>query len=458
MAVYRHNKKISKNIFLLRPYQENNSKDLTMLSKTNQSLALTMSTIAFTVCFAVWTIFAIIGVQIKQDLQLSDTQFSLLIGIPILTGSLVRLFLGIWADQYGGRPIFMVIMLSSALFTWCLTYATTYNMLLLTALGVGLSGGSFVVGISYLSKWYDKQHQGTALGIYGMGNIGAAVTKFVAPIIMVHYGWHAVAKIWAISLVFMAVLFWFFTKDEPQIQAQRAAKASPKSMLESLKPLKKLQVWRFSFYYFFVFGGFVALALWLPRYYIGVYKLDIDIAGMLAASFSVAGSLFRAVGGYLSDKYGARAVMYWTFIVCALCCFLLAYPETEYVIHGIKENKVFSFGWGFIPFTIIVFVLGFFMSLGKAAIYKHIPVYYPNDVGSVAGVVGLIGGLGGFFLPIGFGLMNDTIGVWTSCFMLMFILVATALVWMHVTIVLKERNLKKSKYLPELGEAPIKTK
>lgn len=426
-----------------------------MASKIEQNTALSLTTLAFTVCFAVWTIFAIIGVQIKQDMGLTDTQFSLLIGTPILTGSLIRLFLGIWADQYGGRPIFMAVMLSSALFTWVLTYADTYEMMLLTALGVGLAGGSFVVGIAYLSKWYDKKHQGTALGVYGTGNIGAAVTKFIAPFVMVSYGWHTVARVWAVSLVMMAVLFWIFTKDEPQIRAQRAGGDAPKSMRESLKPLKNLQVWRFSLYYFFVFGGFVALALWLPHYYVGVYDMNIKTAGMLAASFSVAGSLFRAVGGYLSDTYGARTVMYWTFFVSSACCFLLSYPSTDYVIHGIRSNIVFSFGWGFIPFTVIVFILGFFMSLGKAAVYKHIPVYYPNDVGAVAGIVGLIGGLGGFFLPICFGIMNDILNVWTSCFMLMFLLVAIALAWMHLTIVIIERNLKKSKYLPELGEAPL---
>ncbi len=423
-----------------------------MSIKTDQSFALSLSTIAFTICFAVWTIFAIIGVQIKQDMGLNDTQFSLLIGTPILTGSLIRLVLGIWADQYGGRPIFMAVMLSSAFFTWCLIYSDTYEMMLLTALGVGISGGSFVVGIAYLSKWYDKAHQGTALGVYGMGNIGAAVTKFIAPFVMVAYGWHAVAQIWAVALVAIAVIFWFFTKDEPQIKAQKQSKAAPKSMMQALAPLKKLQVWRFSLYYFFVFGGFVALALWLPRYYVGVYGMDIKQAGMLAASFSVAGSLFRAIGGWMSDKYGARMVMYWTFSVCVICCFILSYPATDYTVHGIRENISFSFGIGFIPFTVVLFVLGFFMAMGKAAIYKHIPVYYPDNVGSVAGIVGLIGGLGGFFLPLAFGIMNDLIGVWTSCFMLLFLLVFIALIWMHVTILWMERNLKKSKYLPELQD------
>lgn len=427
-----------------------------MSLKYDQTAAVSLTTIAFTVCFAVWTIFAIIGVQIKQDMGLTDTQFSLLLGTPILTGSLIRLVLGIWADQYGGRPIYMSVMLSSAFFTWCLTYAHTYEMLLLTSLGVGIAGGSFVVGISYLSKWYDKEHQGTALGVYGMGNIGAAVTKLVAPFVMVAYGWHMVAQVWAVALVIMAVLFWLFTKDEPQIRQQKESKAQPKSMREALAPLKKLQVWRFSLYYFFVFGGFVAMALWLPRYYVGVYGMDIKTAGVLAALFSIAGSLFRAIGGYLSDKYGARRVMYWTFFVCSVCCFLLSYPATDYIVHGIKGDIVFSMGMGFVPFTAILFVLGFFMSLGKAAIYKHIPVYYPDNVGSVAGIVGLIGGLGGFFLPICFGIMNDVLNVWTSCFMLMFLLVAVAFIWMHVSIQALERaknpSLSAPKYFPELDQ------
>jgi NNP family nitrate/nitrite transporter-like MFS transporter len=191
--------------------------------KTDQNFALSLSTIAFTVCFAVWTIFAIIGVQIKQDMGLNDTQFSLLIGTPILTGSLVRFFLGSGPTNMVDAPFSpWRPCCRQHFFTWCLTYADTYEMMLLTALGVGISGGSFVVGISYLSKWYStRTHQGTALGVYGMGNIGAAVTKFIAPFVMVSYGWHTVAQVWAIALIVMAVLFWFLTKDEPQIKAQR---------------------------------------------------------------------------------------------------------------------------------------------------------------------------------------------------------------------------------------------
>lgn len=436
--------------------------DLRNIRKKDQTRALSLTTIAFTACFAVWTIFAIIGVQIKEEMGLNETEFSLLIGTPILTGSLIRLFLGIWADQYGGRPILLTVMLSSAVCTWLLIYAGSYPMLLLAALGVGISGGSFVVGIAYLSKWYGKERQGTALGIYGMGNIGAAVTKFCAPFVMVAFGWQMVAQVWAVVLFVMAVFYWFLTKDEPELVERRKTGAKPKSTAMALAPLKKLQVWRFSLYYFFVFGAFVALALWLPRYYVGAYGLDIKTAGMLAASFSVAGSAFRAIGGWLSDTYGARKVMYWTFSVCIACCFILSYPATDYLVHGIKGDISFSLSLGVIPFTIIVFILGLFMSFGKAAVYKHIPVYYPDNVGSVAGIVGLIGGLGGFILPVCFGILNDLTNIWTSCFMLLFILVSVALAWMHFAIMLMEKQrypeLRGPKFLPELDVAPVRVK
>ncbi len=416
--------------------------------------AMWMSTIAFTVCFAVWTIFSIIGVQIKRDLNLNDTQFGLLIGTPILTGSLIRLILGIWTDQYGGRIVYVGVMVSAAIATFLLTFAYDYPTFLIAALGVGIAGGSFAVGIAYVSKWFPKEKQGTALGIFGAGNVGAAVTKFLAPVVMVAYGWKAVAQLWALGLLIMAVVFWFTTKDDPQLAARKAAGIKPEPISAMLEPLKKQQVWRFSLYYFFVFGGFVALALWLPRYYVGVYGLDIVTAGLLGAAYSVPGSIFRILGGTLSDKYGARTVMYWTFIGSVICTFFLSYPATTYRVYGIEGPIEFTLAIGFVPFTLLIFVLGFFMSLGKAAVYKHVPVYYPKHVGSVGGIVGLIGGLGGFFLPIAFGAMNDLIGVWTSCFMLLFVIASMSLIWMHSAIRHMERKefpaLAGPKDFPEL--------
>ena len=423
-----------------------------MISKTDQTRALTLSTLAFTVCFAIWTIFSILGIQIKQDLGLNDTQFGLLVATPVLTGALSRLILGIWTDQYGGRNVMALTMLFSAIATYLLSSVETYEMFLVAALGVGLAGGCFAVGIAYVSTWYEKEKQGTALGIFGVGNVGAAITNFGAPFIMLALGWDGLAKTYAIIMFVTAILFYLFAKDDPNLVARKRKKEKPRSILQQIQPLKKLQVWRFSLYYFFVFGGYVALALWLPHFYVGVYGLDIKIAGMLAAVYALPGSVFRALGGWISDKIGARAVMYWTFIACVACCFFMSYPPTHYIVEGIEGPINFSIRVSLPVFIFLSIVLGFFMSLGKAAVYKHIPVYYPKNVGSVGGIVGMIGGLGGFILPICFGIMNDLTGVYTSCFMLLFVITAITLIWMHISILFMEKDIVKSKFLPELNK------
>jgi NNP family nitrate/nitrite transporter-like MFS transporter len=425
------------------------------INKSDQSAALWMSTFAFTVCFAVWTIFAIIGVQIKKDLGLTETQFGLLIGTPILTGSLIRLMLGIWSDQYGGRIVYFWTMATAAIATFLLTYAYDYPTFLLAALGVGIAGGSFSVGIAFVAKWFTTAKQGTALGIFGAGNVGAAVTKFLAPTVMVSYGWHMVAYVWGAVLLATAFIFLFSTKDDPDLAARKASGVKPASLSAMMEPLKNVQVWRFSLYYFFVFGAFVALALWLPRYLIGVYGFNITTAGMIGAVYSIPASIFRAYGGHLSDKYGARKIMYWTFIVSVICTFILSYPPTDYIVQGVSGPISFRIATNVIGFMVLVFVLGFFMSLGKAAVYKHIPVYYPDRVGAVGGAVGLVGGLGGFVLPLAFGWLLDQTGVWQSCFMLLFLVVAASLVWMHFAIRQMEEEavgtaLRKLPQLPEM--------
>ncbi len=417
------------------------------------SRILAMSTAAFAACFAVWTLFSIIGIGIKQQLGLDETEFGLLIGTPILTGSLSRMALGIWADRRGGRQVFVIVMLASAVAATLLSFATTYPLLLLAALGLGLAGGSFAVGVSYVARWYPQEKQGTALGIFGMGNVGSAVTTFVAPFVMIAYGWPMVARIWAAALAATAALFWFATTDDPLQRARRAAGEPAVAFRQQLAPLANVQVWRFSLYYFFVFGGLVALALWLPRFYIGVYHLDIRAAGVLGALYAIPASLFRGYGGVLSDRVGARRVMYWCFGACMLCTFILSYPATDYVVHGIHGEMRFSFALGVVPFAGLTVVLGFFMSLGTAAVFRHIPTYYPDHVGPVGGAVGMIGGLGGFILPIAFGLMNDLTGLWTSCFMLLFLIVAVTLAWMHAAILRRERAgtlAPDNRFLPEL--------
>ncbi len=414
---------------------------------SDQYRALGLSTFAFTVCFAVWTIFSIIGVKIKQELGLNDTQFGLLVATPVLTGSISRIFLGVWTEQFGGRIMFPLQMLITAVAVWLLTSVQTYEVFLLAALGLGLAGGSFIVGVAYTSRWFDKEHQGTALGIFGAGNVGAAVTNFAAPFLVVALGWEGTARIYAIALAITAVLFYAFAKTDPVQEERRRTGRRPVSAGSQLEPLRNIQVWRFATYYFFVFGAFVALASFLPRYYVGAYGLELTVAGVFAGLYSLPGSIFRALGGWMTDVWGARFVMYLTFIGSLLLLFVMSYPQTTYIVQGIAGPIEFNFGLSVGFFVALTVVLGFLMSLGKAAVYKHIPVYYPHHVGSVGGLVGMIGGLGGFVLPIAFGILLDTTGVWTAPYMLLFGIVLVSTVWMHVAI----RRMERARH-PALAE------
>jgi NNP family nitrate/nitrite transporter-like MFS transporter len=264
-------------------------KELEGVGRGDQYRALGLSTLAFTVCFAVWTIFSIIGAKIQQHLGLSETEFGILVATPILTGSISRIFLGVWTEQFGGRLVFTLQMLATAVACWLLSMVTTFEIFLLAALGVGLAGGSFIVGIAYTSQWFEKERQGTALGIFGVGNVGAAVTNFGAPFLVVALGWEQTAQVYAVVLAVMAVAFFLLAKEDPTTRARRASGEKPASALMQLEPLKNIQVWRFATYYFFVFGAFVALASWLPRYYVGAYGLSLETAGMLAAAYTLQG-------------------------------------------------------------------------------------------------------------------------------------------------------------------------
>lgn len=314
------------------------------------SRALWTSTAAFAVCFAVWTLFSIVGLGVKEQLGLSETQFGLLIGLPFLSGSLVRVILGVWAEQIGGRRVFAGVMAFAAIAAFLTSHADTYGQLLLAALGVGVAGGSFSVGATYVSKFYPIGMKGAALGIFGAGNVGAALTSFLAPFVMVAAGWRTLAQFWAVGLVVMAALFLLLTREDPQSIARRREGRQAGKMKAELAVLRNVQVWRFSLYYFFAFGAFVALALWLPRYLMGVYGLDVQTAGMLAAFYLVPASLFRIYGGRLCDRYGARAVMYATFGVSVVCTFLLSYPPTTYIIDGIRGPITFRTSMGLVPF------------------------------------------------------------------------------------------------------------
>lgn len=387
-----------------------------------------MSTLAFTVCFMIWMMFAVIGIPIKEMLGLNETQFGILIATPVLTGSLTRLPLGMWTDKFGGRLVFFVLMLSTVIPIWLISYATAFWQFLIIGLFVGVAGGSFTVGIAYCARWFPKEQQGTAMGIFGAGNTGAAITKLLAPIIVVGYGWMMVPKVYAILMLVTAILFWFFTFSDPVHKA-----GSKVTVADQLKALKDPRVWRYSQYYSIVFGGYVALALWMTKYYVSEYGFDLQTAAFLAAAFSVPGGLFRALGGWFSDRFGAHTMTWWVLWISLVCLFFLSYPQSDITIQTVDGPYTFHFGLTPTVFTVLLFALGFAFAIGKASVFKYISDDYPDNIGVVSGIVGLAGGLGGFFMPIMFGMLVDLTGIRSSAFMLMFGVVWVSLMWMYFT-------------------------
>lgn len=309
-----------------------------MTERGKSIVVLTLNTLAFTVCFAVWMMNGVL-VTFLVDNKVYDfdaAQLGWLMGIPVLTGSIVRLPVGMLTDKYGGRIVYPAVMLVSAVACWGLSYADSYAGFVLGSLGFGLAGTAFAVGIAYTSIWFKPEHQGTALGIFGAGNAGAAITSVGAPPLLewltdggIHLeGWRNFPRIYAAMLVAMTAVFIAFS------HTRLTAHGREKTLRQLLAPLKQVRVWRFGLYYFFVFGGFVALAQWLVPYYLNVYGTSLAMAGLLAAIYSLPSGVIRALGGWLSDRLGARTVMYWVLGSCAICCLLLVVPRMDITSPG----------------------------------------------------------------------------------------------------------------------------
>lgn len=291
---------------------------------------------------------------------------------------------------------------------------------------LGLAGGSFSVGTPYVARWFSRDRQGLAMGVFGAGNSGSALTKFVAPVIIAAWGWQAVPRVYAVAMLVTAIVFWLFSASDPSHRVDQRT-----SFIAQLGMLKNPRVLRYCQYYSVVFGGYVALALWMTKYYVSEYGFTMQTAALLAACFSLPGGVLRALGGWISDRYGAYKVTWWVMWLCCAIFFILSYPQTDFVIRTVTGPQAFHIGLTPVLFTILLFVAGIAMAIGKASVFKFISDEFPDNIGAVSGMVGLAGGLGGFFLPIMFGAAVDLTGIRSSSFMLMFGTVCVSLICMY---------------------------
>lgn len=468
---------------------------------------LFINTLAFTICFACWTLNGVLVTFLidKGIYSWTVIEAGWLMGIPILSGALTRLPIGILTDKYGGKKVFTWLLFLCAIPLFLIPFADSFWGFAILSLLFGVIGASFAVGIGYTSLWYPKEWQGRALGIFGMGNAGAALTTFLAPSLLNYFsesdpenGWKLLPITYGIVLILIGFLFIFFTKE-------KLVQGESKNIKKLLQSLKSVRVWRFGMYYFLVFGCFVAYSQWLLPNFMNVYHTTLVIGGMFATLFSLPSGVIRAFGGYLSDKYGARKVMYWVLGSTMVISFLLMFPKMEVytagpgvlsgnsgVVTNISENKVsvndkvyevspkvekqvghapvlpvksswqeivveenqsikkkellakgithIKFEANMWVYLVLVILIGISWGIGKAAVYKHIPEYFPNEIGVVGGMVGLIGGLGGFLGPIVFGYLLTSTGFWTSSWFFIFAIATICLIWMHKTIIKAIRN------------------
>lgn len=402
---------------------------------------LVMSTVSFTVLFAVWLMFGILGIPIRKEFGLTDVQLSWLSAVAVLNGSMWRLPVGMLTDRIGGRRVFAAILAVTAVPTFLVSRADSYGWLLLLAFLVGFAGNSFSAGIAWNSAWTSRERQGFALGMFGAGNVGASVTKFIGPMLItgtagatyvgtIQGGWRLVPVIYAVLLLVLALLLWVVTPGEDRMPGRG------RGLREQLQPLRQIRVWRFSLYYVAVFGAYVALAAWLPKYYVDNFDVSLGTAALLTATFIFPASLLRPLGGAFCDRFGARRAMYWTFGVMLTTTLVLSMPDGHITVQTSDGPRdVLPYTMGLEAFVVLVFLLGCAMGIGKAAVYKHIPEYFPKDVGAVGGLVGMLGGLGGFFLPPLFAYGQRWTGFPSSTFFVLFLLTAACGLWMHWTVV-----------------------
>lgn len=347
---------------------------------------LALATISFAICFAAWGLIGGLASVFAELYHLTASRTALLVAVPVLLGSLARLPMGMLTDRFGGRAMFTILLALSAVAAWLVPQTNSYGSLIAAAFFLGLAGSSFAIGGAFVSRWTPASRQGTALGVYGLGTLGQSAAVFGGPVVAASLGWESVFRGTSLVLVAWGIVFFVVARNAPK--APRPAGVA--AMVRVLRTAPT--AWLLGGFYFLTFGGFVAFSIYLPTLLRTQFGLTPADAGFRAAGFVVVATLVRPVGGWLADRIGGAQVLSWVLGGIALFAWLLAWPAI-------------------VPFTVGTLGCATLMGLGNGAVFKLVPEHFPTETGTVTGLVGALGGLGGFFPPLLLGVFRDSIGV-----------------------------------------------
>jgi NNP family nitrate/nitrite transporter-like MFS transporter len=361
--------------------------------------ALALATAAFTVSFFAWSLLGPLGPDLQDEIGLSEVELSVVVAVPVLMGSLMRIPLGVLTDRLGARVVFPALMGFSLLPLAALAvFHDALWALVLFGFFLGFAGASFAVGVPYVNRWYPPRRQGVALGIYGAGTGGTVIAGLVAPRIADAWGLAAPFVVAMVVVALTAAAFWLLAREPPRPRpTERQGLLSPLLLFR-----ERPAVWAPTFYYFLAFGGFVAMFNYLPNLLTSVHDLDKPDAAARAAGFALVAVAARPIGGWLSDRVGAARVLLVSFSATMVLAALLG---------PLYENMV--------PLTILSLSLAAAFGLGAGGTFKLVADEFPDRVGGVTGLVGAAGGLGGFFPPLVLSAVNAITGSYLIGFLLL---------------------------------------
>ncbi len=362
-------------------------------SESSAKLQLVLGTGAFALCFAVFGSLSAMMPILSKQMHLTPVQKSIAVAVPVLLGSLGRIPLGMLTDRFGGRSVFTAVMLLSIIPSFLMGGVNDYGHLIAYGFLIGIGLASFSVGVGFVSGWYPANKQGFALGVYGAGNIGQSLAAFGAPIIAAAIGFRWGFWTFGILLAIWLLIFAVAARNAP-------GRGAAKTFAATIRPLEDRRSWVLSLYYFLTFGGFVAMAIYLPIFLTEMFHLTPQQAGLRTAGFVVLATVMRPIGGVLADKIGGSSILKWVFLFTAVMAIFMACP------------LILTFRIGALGVAAAI-------GLGNGAVFKMVPEYFPKSVGSVTGLVGAAGGLGGFFPPLLLGFVKQQTGSFLAGFIML---------------------------------------